>query len=455
MSLTQVANSSITIGGEGSNITTLSANTLGVGTSNPTYPLHVVGDARIQGNLTVNGTQTIIDTNVATTERLDITNDGTGPALRVTQLGAQPIADFYDDGNVLALRIADGGNVGIGMSTPSRSLAFAPSATGISLHNPNPTINPSPTSNAIWFYDNETYPAKITGGHWTNYGSFLDLHANTSNPSMRIINGNVGVGTSNPQGKLHVSQNVKQSPALTGDMNTGVIISALAGSETINIGCGTGYNWIHSAYINNSGVSAPLSLQPIGGYVGIGTSNPIRTFNVKGAWPCIVAGTNSTTNNVVVIGEYGGKAYFGAHANNLQAWADIWINDGGGAVYRGTNGNTSTFNVVSDRRLKENIVDADTNMCWDNIKRIPLKRFNFNSNIQPGFSNVQDINVLGVIAQDVQQVFPKAISVRNDEVSGITDLMSLQIDQILYCLYGAVQEAQKRIEQLESKLSTI
>lgn len=375
MSLTHVANSSLIIGAGGSNTSTLSTNILGIGTSNPAYPFHIVGDARIQGNLIVNGTQTIVDTNVATTERLDITNDGTGPALRVTQLGAQPIADFYDDSNVLALRIADGGNVGIGMS--------------------------------------------------------------------------------NPQGKLHVSQNVKQSPALTGDMNTGVMISALAGSETINIGCGTGYNWIHSAYINNSGVSTPLSLQPIGGYVGIGTSNPIRTFNVKGAWPCIVAGTNSTTNNVVVIGEYGGKAYFGAHANNLQAWADIWINDGGGAVYRGTNGNTSTFNVVSDRRLKENIVDADTNMCWDNIKRIPLKRFNFNSNIQPGFSNVQDINVLGVIAQDVQQVFPKAISVRNDEVSGITDLMSLQIDQILYCLYGAVQEAQKRIEQLESKLSTI
>lgn len=94
---------------------------LGVGLSNPTVPLHVLGDARIQGNLTVNGTQTIIDTNVATTERLDITNDGTGPTLKVTQLGAQPIADFYDDSN-LAVRIADGGAVGVGTSAPSAIL---------------------------------------------------------------------------------------------------------------------------------------------------------------------------------------------------------------------------------------------------------------------------------------------------------------------------------------------
>lgn len=88
---------------------------VGIGLSNPTLPLHVKGNARIEGNLTLTGTQTIVDTNVSTTERLDITNDGTGPALVINQLGAQPIAYFKDD-NAIIMTIADGGNVALGTS---------------------------------------------------------------------------------------------------------------------------------------------------------------------------------------------------------------------------------------------------------------------------------------------------------------------------------------------------
>jgi len=99
---------------------------LGIGIINPQYPLHVIGDTRIQGNLIVNGTTTMVDTNVNTTEMLDITNDGTGPALRVTQTGAQPIADFCDDLSTnVVLRIADGGNVGIGTTLPCKKLEVA------------------------------------------------------------------------------------------------------------------------------------------------------------------------------------------------------------------------------------------------------------------------------------------------------------------------------------------
>jgi len=79
--------------------------------------LQVIGNARIQGDLIVNGSTTVINTNQSTTEQLIVTNDGTGPALIVNQIGLQPIIDIQDDG-VSALFVANGGLVGINNSNP-------------------------------------------------------------------------------------------------------------------------------------------------------------------------------------------------------------------------------------------------------------------------------------------------------------------------------------------------
>jgi len=64
----------------------------------------------IDGSFNFNGDMIKTDTNVRVTDQLDISNIGTGPALIVTQHGAQPVATFYDDAN-LALIIKDGGDV--------------------------------------------------------------------------------------------------------------------------------------------------------------------------------------------------------------------------------------------------------------------------------------------------------------------------------------------------------
>ena len=99
----------------------VTGSNVGINTATPTNALHVVGNTRIEGNLTVNGTQTIVNTNVGTTEQLVITNDGTGPALVINQTGAQPVLDVQDDG-VSVLKIIDGGNVGVGTTNPQAKL---------------------------------------------------------------------------------------------------------------------------------------------------------------------------------------------------------------------------------------------------------------------------------------------------------------------------------------------
>ena len=80
--------------------------------------LFVGGNARITGGLTVDGsfnvTGSIISTTVKETvrisERVDISNSGTGPGLIVRQYGSQAIAEFYDDENQVMV-IKDLGDV--------------------------------------------------------------------------------------------------------------------------------------------------------------------------------------------------------------------------------------------------------------------------------------------------------------------------------------------------------
>jgi hypothetical protein len=145
---------------------------------------------------------------------LTASNTGTGPALKVTQTGANSIAEFYDDGNALAVKIADGGNVGIGASIMIDKLCIASSGTT--------------DYHGIRFYEHIT----------STYGGFLKYHngedrltLGTTNNSIDInaLNidrntGSVGIGTTQPQANLHIN----------GDINfTGVLKQNLINSSSI------------------------------------------------------------------------------------------------------------------------------------------------------------------------------------------------------------------------------
>ena len=73
--------------------------------------LNVTGTL-IASNIMVLGSNVLLNTTTYNTEKLEIINNGTGPALHVVQNGFQDIASFYN-GNTIALSILNGGNVGI------------------------------------------------------------------------------------------------------------------------------------------------------------------------------------------------------------------------------------------------------------------------------------------------------------------------------------------------------
>ena len=107
---------------------------------------------------------------------------------------------------------------------------------------------------------------------------------------------------------------------------------------------------------------------------------------------------------------------------------------------------TSTWTVSSDERLKTDIALADSNMCWEAVKNIPLKRYTWREDVYTT-KQVGDRSKLGWIAQDVQAVFPKAV--RESEAYGFSNCLSLDTDQLYAVMYGALQKALAEIEVLE------
>ena len=101
------------------------------GTTNISENLNVTGSTVIDGSLNVIGginfMNEIIQTDVLirVTEQLDISNNGTGPALIVKQVGtgsAHDVAQFYNNESDIAMSINEYGYMGIGKVDGSTEL---------------------------------------------------------------------------------------------------------------------------------------------------------------------------------------------------------------------------------------------------------------------------------------------------------------------------------------------
>jgi hypothetical protein len=107
---------------------------------------------------------------------------------------------------------------------------------------------------------------------------------------------------------------------------------------------------------------------------------------------------------------------------------------------------SSAWATSSDERLKENIVNADLDVCYNNVKNIPLKHYTWNDDVYNS-NQVGDRSQLGWIAQDVENIIPKAVERKN--MHGLDDCRTLNNDQIIANLYGAVQKLIQMDESME------
>ena len=156
---------------------------------------------------------------------MDITNIGTGPALTVTQSGAQPVAVFWDRDNNDALQASlyldDQTKMGVGTSSPQYALHVSDTiesqgpgpvyATLMVDHNYNHGgigVNSTTgnTQNHLRFYDNGVFKWQLRQPlqYVTNPDSIRFSHDDYGDVLTLLNDGNVGIGMSDPYIKLYL-----------------------------------------------------------------------------------------------------------------------------------------------------------------------------------------------------------------------------------------------------------
>jgi alpha-tubulin suppressor-like RCC1 family protein len=203
-------------------------------------------------------------------------------------------------------------------------------------------------------------------------------------------------------------------------------------------------NYTRSSIVPKSGQYIPSSASSLVSFdisIRYSLINPIK--DIKGAqWTY-----NSLNTSVYHMGNVG------IGTTNPEYQLDVR-----GNIYSSAGGITlsglTTWTVLSDRRIKENIVKASYEKCLDNVKNIELYNFNFKDN----YVSTNDRHQLGFIAQEVQTVYPKAVEVGNmilNMEEKIDDLLTLNTTQIDYTLYGAVKKLIEKLDNIKIKIEEI
>jgi len=200
-------------------------------------------------------------------------------------------------------------------------------------------------------------------------------------------------------------------------------------------------------------------------------TNQLSTLNFGGPNndQMVLYVNNTKTNNAPSTTNGGLKI-----AGSLQLFGEYAIKAGG-----------STWQTNSDERYKENIIDADLDICYNNIKNLKLKRFNYKEEVfrDPASDNTK----LGFIAQEVNEIFPKSVVSTpfttwvnyggDSEILGsdgvtkikpgdrvqdvlagsvvVDDFKTMNEEQILRSMYGAFKKMQEKIESLEAKVKVL
>jgi hypothetical protein len=315
------------------------------------------------------------------------------------------------------MRLDASGNLGIGTSSPSRKLSVVGSGVF------------TDGTNDITLYND--------GSVGTNGSVNLKLVTAGTTKATLDTSGNLGLG---------VTPNAWATNRKTLQINR----ASLVGTDGNETNLGSNYYWNGTSNLYIASTNATLYNQGAGAHSWLtsasGTAGNAITFTqamtLDASGNLLVGTTSSGGNNTT------GAALIYNSGSSYASWGHITGTGSGTGfhqfLYAGgvigsitQSGTTAVlYNVTSDQRLKENIVDA--NSASTLIDALQVRQFDWKAD-----GNHQRY---GFIAQELVTVAPEAVH----QPADADDMMAVDYSKLVPMLVKEIQSLRQRVAQLES-----
>jgi hypothetical protein len=329
-----------------------------------------------------------------------------------------------------------GGNVGIGTTNPGCALDVSRNdairiPTGTTAERPTPT-----SSGHIGYIRFNTETSQFEGynnsGAWQGLGGVIDVDQDTyilaesaptadedtltffTGGSQQMIiddTGNVGIGTTSPQGKLHIYETTGSSGSASG-----------SGTLVLEHGNNGGHSSIVFVSAYNRGSDY--------GYIRYMDDYNDSTSNERSV---LVIGTqNDNTDHVALMP--GGSVGINTLTPSTSYELDV-----NGAVQG------ISFNATSDSRLKNNIISITNGLSTVN----KLRGVSFEWKNKPGKK------IFGVIAQEVEKVVPELVYTNETENEEGFQQKSINYDGLIPYLIESVKTLSTEKDNMQKEIDSL